>query len=206
MKNLSLILNAVLLVAVAVLFYLHFASSKPKQTGTASGPVGDLVIAYVNSDSLTKNYEFTEQIRTTLEAKAKKLNSDFTERATSLRNEFAAYQRNESNMTIGQAQALQQDLRKKEQNLQLFEQSLNQQLAQDEAKLNKELYDRVTAFLKTYSEENNIQLVVKLDVTSDVLYGKPGLDITKAVVDGLNEQYTAEKSGKKAPADTVSRK
>ncbi|MBL7840123.1 MAG: OmpH family outer membrane protein [Cyclobacteriaceae bacterium] len=205
MKNLSLILNAVLLVAVGVLFYLHFSSSKPGVSHT-SAPVGDITIAYINSDSIVKRYTFMDDTKAVLEAKAKKLDADLNNRANSLRGEIAAYQRNQSSMTIGQAQALEADLGKKQQNLQLYQQSLSQQLAEEEAKLNKELYDRITAFLKTYSEANNIQVVMKFDPTSDVLYGQSALDITKPVIDGLNEAYTAEKSGKKTPADTTAKK
>jgi outer membrane protein len=83
MKNLSLILNAVLLVAVGVLFYLHFSSAKPSAT-TASTPIGDVTIAYINSDSIVTHYTFMDDSKATLEAKAKKLDSDLNNRANSL--------------------------------------------------------------------------------------------------------------------------
>lgn len=195
MKNLSLILNAVLLVAVAVLFYLHFSSAAPqKVSGTETATTGDLTVAFINADSLIEKYAFIEDRKVILEAKGKKLESDFRNRAETLQSEIAAYQRNESNMTIGQAKALQEDLGKKQQNLQLFEQRVNQELMADQQKLLQELYDRLQAYLKTYCEENNIQMVVKYDVSSDVMYGIPALDITEAVVKGLNSEYAAEKS------------
>lgn len=206
MKNLSLILNAVLLVAVGVLFYLHFSSAKPKSADSAGVPAGDLTIAYINSDSVLKHYDYMEDTRVVLEAKQKKLVADLNNRANTLRGEIAAYQRNVSNMTIGQAKALEEDLGKKQQNLQMYQQSLDQQMAEETAKLNQDLYDRITAFLKTYSEENNIQVVLKYDISSDVLYGKTALDITKPVVDRLNEQYAAEKNGTSTKADTTKSK
>ena len=42
MKNISLILNAVLLVAVAVLFYLHFSAGAPADV-SAAGITGDVL-------------------------------------------------------------------------------------------------------------------------------------------------------------------
>lgn len=206
MKNLSLILNGVLLVAVAVLFYLHFSSTGPKKADLTGTPAGELVVAYVNSDSLVKNYDYMEETKTVLEAKAKKLDADLNNRANTLRGEIAAYQRNVSNMTIGQAKALEEDLGKKQQNLQLYQQSLGQQMAEEESKINKELYDRVTTFLKAYSEENGIQVVLKFDPTSDVLYGKDALNITTAVIDGLNKEYAAGKSVTKTKADSTAQK
>lgn len=208
MKNLSLILNIVLLVAVGVLFYLHFSSKSQKSSGSVAAPVGDLTIAYVNSDSVLKNYLYTKESQTVLEAKAKKLDTDLNNRANALRNDFAAYQRNEANMTIGQAKALQEDLAKKEQNLQMYQQSLNQQMGQEQAKFIQDLYDRLTAYVKTYSEQNGLQVVFKRDASagSDLLFGIDALDISKPITDGMNEAYAAEKNGVKAKADSLTKK
>jgi outer membrane protein len=203
MKNLSLILSTVLLVAVGVLYYLHFSSGPPK-SNAANVAVGDLTIAYINSDSVLKNYDFLKDNKVVLEAKTKKMRSDFTNRAQSLQNEITAYQRNQSNLTIGQARALEEDLAKKQQNLQMYEQSLGQELMNEESKLNKELYDRITSFLKTYSAKNNLQVVLKFDTGSDVLFGAEALDITNIVVNGLNEAYKTEKeTGVKSDSTSV---
>ena len=87
-----------------------------------------------------------------------------------LQNEIAAYQRNVSNMTLGQVKAVEEDLGKKQQNLQMYQQSLSQQLMEEEAKLKKELYDRITVFLKKYGKEKDLQVVLKYDPTSDLLF------------------------------------
>lgn len=206
MKNLSLILNAVLLVAVAVLFYLHFSSPGSRTSSSASVPVGELSIAYINSDSVLKNYDFLKDNQVVLEAKSQKLQTDFRNRAQSLQNDVTAYQRNQSNLTIGQARALEEDLAKKQQNLQMYEQSLSQELMNDRDKLNKELYDRITTFLKKYGKENGLQVVLKYDPTSDVLYGVETMDITSIVVKGLNEAYNAEKTGGVKADSTATKK
>jgi outer membrane protein len=203
MKNLSLILNIVLLVAVGVLFYFQF-SSKTSSSGTTSSAIaGDLTIAYINSDSVVKHYKFLDDKKVIIEAKTKKMDSDFRNRAQTLQNEITAYQRNVNSMTIGQAKALEEDLAKKQQNLQMYQQSLNQEMMKDESELNKELYDRITKFLKTYSEDNGLQVVLKFDQTSDVLYGKDALNITNPVIEGLNAAYVAEKSGTSPKGDTT---
>ena len=195
MKNLSLILNSVLLVAVAVLFYLHFSSNSSKSSSSASVPVGELSIAYINSDSVLKNYNFLKDNQVVLEAKTKKMDADYRNRAQSLQGEIAAYQRNQASYTIGQARALEEDLTKKQQNLQLYQQSLSQELNDEQNKLSKALYERITSFLKKYGQENGLQVVFKFDTSSDVLYGGEALDITSVVVKGLNEAYKAEQEG-----------
>jgi outer membrane protein len=207
MKNLPLILSAVLLIAVGVLYYLHFSGNKAHDmsTGSSASTVpSDIKIAYINSDSVLKHYEYLEVNRKTLEEKTQKLEQEFRNRAQGLQNEIGNYQRNVNNLTLSQAKALEEDLAKKQQNLQLYQQSLSQQLQEEEGKLNKELYDRITNFLKKYGAENGLQLVLKYDPSSDVLYGGEALNITNDVVKGLNELYKEEKKGPKT--DSVATK
>ena len=207
MKNASLILNIVLLIAVGVLYFLHFSggSSSASSSDQGSSVPSDVKIAFITSDSVLEHYEYLKVNKEQLEAKTKKMDADYRNRAQGLQNEIAAYQRNVGNMTLTQVRATEEDLGKKQQNLQLYQQSLGQTLMEEEQKLNKELYDRVTAFLKKYGAEHDLQVVLKYDPTSDVLYGGKALDITGDVIKGLNEGYQLEKNGG-AKKDTTSSK
>lgn len=204
MKNLSLVLNAVLLVAVGVLYYLHFSSGKSASTTESSVAPGDMKIAYINSDTVLKYYEYLKTTKTKLEEKTKKMDQDYRNRAMGLQNEIAAYQRNVSNMTLGQVKAVEEDLGKKQQNLQMYQQTLSQQLMEEEAKVQKELYERITVFLKKYGDEKGLQIVLKFDQTSDVLFAGHPLDISQDVITGLNAAYKLE--GSKVKADSTATK
>lgn len=206
MKNLSLILNIVLFAAVAVLYYLHFSTQKSSAKSTEISAPKDLNIAYINSDSVLKYYDYFKVNRDKLESKGKKLDQDLRNRAQSFQNDYEAYQRNVSNLTIGQAKAVEEDLAKKQQNLQLYQQSLSQEMSVEEGKMTQELYKRVTDHLKVYGEQNGLQIVLKYDPTSDVLFGGPSLDITKQVVDGLNKKYASEKESTPVKKDSVKTK
>ena len=207
MKNLSLILNAVLLVAVGILFYLHFSNQKPGEGNSATAvDASDLKIAYINSDSVLKNYDYLKANKVQMEEKTKKIEQEYRNRAQGLQNEITAYQRNVSNMTLGQVKAVEEDLGKKQQNLQMYQQSLSQQLMEEEGKLNKELYDRITAFLKKYGSDKGLQVVLKFDPTSDVLYVGEALDISPDVIEGLNKNYQQEKSGAGTKKDSTATK
>jgi outer membrane protein len=76
MKNLSLILNAVLLVAVGILYFLHFSGSN--ETSSSGGFItegGNLSVAYINSDSVLEHYDYLKEERTRLEEKGSKMQS-----------------------------------------------------------------------------------------------------------------------------------
>jgi outer membrane protein len=206
MKNLSLILNIVLLVAVAVLFWLHFS---PKTKASVSGndaaavDLSNFKVAYINSDTVLKYYDYFKAERDQLVDKQNKMNTEYRNRAIGLQNEIAAYQRSVNTMTLGQVRATEEELGKKQQNLQLYEQSLSQQLMMEQEKLNRELYTRVTTYLKKYGTDKGLHVVLKRDPTSDVMWAVDALDVSQDVISGLNDEYKTEKSGVKADSTAV---
>lgn len=196
MKNISLVLNGVLIVAVGVLYVLHFSKSDGTTVGNnsdvTSGAAGEYSVVYINSDSVLSKYDYFKDIQDKFQEKGQKLEKEYQNRAQGLQQEVNDYQRTVSNLTIGQAKALEENLMKKQQNLRLYQESLSQELLKEEAKMNQELYEKVTAFLKDYSASNGIDLVVKYNQGSDVLFATKGMDITEQVVKGLNEAYANE--------------
>lgn len=205
MKNLSLILNVVLIVAVGALYVMKFSSSnaETKSTQENKRENADYSVVYINADSLLVNYDFFNEIQAQLQEKGTKLDQEYQNRAQGLQREVNDYQKNVNNLTIGQAKALEEDLIKKQQNLRLYQENLSQQLMKEEAKLNKELYDKVTNYLKEYCSENNIDLVVKYNQGSDVLYANDGMDITKQVIEGLNNAHKNQTNGSEMKADST---
>ena len=194
MKNLSIILNVVLLLAVAVLYYLHFTGEQSSQepASNSSGISGPFNIAYINSDTLLKNYDFFKAAAEELEGKKDNLQAEYENRARGLETEIQSFQRNAQNMTIAQARAVEEDLVKKQQNLLRYQETLAQNLAQEEAKVNNELYDRVSEFLRDYGQSHDFQLVLTYQKGSGVVYANDSLNITQAVIEGLNEAYNSE--------------
>ena len=204
MKNLSLVLNIVLLVAVGVLFYLHFAGKSVEplpETTVQAGTKSKAVIAYVNSDSLLNNYEFSKEIQDKMKNLESKYQAEFANRAKGLENEVSNFQRNSGSMTIAQARALEEDLMRKRDKLMQYQENLGQQLMQEQAKYNEELYDNVASFLKEYGKKEDLDVVLTYTKGSGVLYASDSLDITKVVIAGLNEKHKE----KNAPAEKDSK-
>ena len=110
MKQGALILNVILLIAVAILFYLHFSGSKstPKQVvkleDSAQVIMEDsltkymdldsnisakpIKIAYVNNDSLNKNLTMLRDVEDRIAAKEKQLKSRIENKQRSFENSY----------------------------------------------------------------------------------------------------------------------
>lgn len=201
MKNLSLILNVVLFVAVAVLYFLHFSIQSNSEESSESTMVNSLPanIAYINSDTLLKNYEFSKVASDQLENRKDELQAEYENRARGLQTEIANFQRNAQNMTIAQARAVEEDLTKKQQNLMRYQETLSQTLLQEESKISNELYNKVANYLRDYGLANNYQIVLTYQKGSGVLYANDSLNITREIISGLNQAYQLESQ----QADTV---
>ncbi len=204
MKNLSTALSGISLLAVAILYYLHFFSTSSKSAQGIQSTPSDFKVAYINSDSVLKHYDFYKEVKLRLESKGKKLDTDLQNRAQALQGEIGAYQRNVSTMTIGQAKAVEEDLGKKQQNFTLYQRSLEQEMSSEQGKVNEQLYGNITAFLKKYGEEKGLEVVLKFDTSSDLLFGSSSVDITREVVKGLNEAYQLKQQNPEVKKDSSS--
>lgn len=208
MKNLSLILNVVLAIAVIALYVLHFSSkssvSEDIQAVAAEvdGKKG-LKIAYINSDTLLKHYDFFKEAAERLDKRREKLEAEFANRARGYQTEVSNFQRNAQSMTIGQARATEEELMKKQQNLYQYQENLTQQLMKEEAEVNEELYENISRFLKEYGKQNNLEVVLTYQKGSGVLYANDSLDITYNVITGLNEAYKDKKSSDNSASKTT---
>ena len=188
MKNLSLILNGVLIIAVGFLYYDEFSESDDAiESETKSEmSVKNLTIAYINSDSLLTNYNYYEEVSDKLDERRAKLQQEYTRRAEGLQKQIEDYQRTRTNLTIAQARAVEEDLGRKRQNLLQYQETITQELMREEAAITQELYDKVSSYLKKYGDENNLQVVLTYSAGSGLLYANDALNITDQVIEGLN--------------------
>ncbi len=204
MKNLNIIVSGLLVAAVAVLYYLHFKSTRVIHGSMDVTPSSPVAVAYINADTVLKYYEYFKVNQEKLKKKGEKYTNDLKNRAQGLQTEYNNYQRNLSNLTIGQAKAIEEDLARKQQNLQVEEQRLSQELMAEQGRMNEELYKNITDFLKEYSKQKGLQVVLKYDPSSDLLFAGDSLDISADVIAGLNSAYQEE--GKASPSDSTVRR
>ena len=212
MKYFSIILNVILAVALVVLYILFF--SRSAKTESPAGNKSDslaasvnITIAYIVEDSLLNNYDYFHELAKGLEKKRKDMENDYTLKAQGLQKEIETYQRTAGNMTLNQAKAVEEDLMKKRQNLMVLQDKMGQDLMKAEADVNSKLYDKVSSYLEDYAKENGYTLIFNVKRGNAVMYGHKGMDITKTIVNGLNEDYNAVPAKNTKPAvkaDTTS--
>jgi len=194
MKNLLLILNAVLLLAVAVLFYLVLSNGDAtKDTDeTKKEKAQEYPIAYINMDSLLMNYKYAQQLNEELLRKEESSRADFNEQAQIFQEDMREFQRKVQNnafLSLERAQNEEKRLRKKEQELQELNQQMSGELRRRQNEMNEELNDTIASFLKEYTKEHPYKLVLSNTMGDNVLYANKALNITDKIVKKLNQRY-----------------
>ncbi len=205
MKKTSLIINIVLVMAVAVLYILHFMGA-PATTKIAEGneEVEDIVkgeqaIAWVNMDSIIGKYDMYFDIQKELESKGRNMEVDMTNRSRAFEKEMIASQDKVQKglVTRSVAQQMQQDLAAKEQELYAYRDELRMRFAEEEQVMLRKIQYSITDFTKKFNQDRGYEIILSGSFGGPLLYGHPSIDITKEVIAGLNKEYQESKASKK---------
>ncbi len=196
MKNLSLILNGILLIAVIILFVKVFGN-KPNVTGNQRFTTNDstsyskMPVAYINIDSLLLNYEFAKEANESLIKKQEDSRLNINVKARHLESEMGEFQRkleNNAFLSRERAENEQSRLLKKRQELQDLDGQLTQQLMQSQQKMSEQLRDTINAFLKEFNKTKKYEIILSNTAGDNILIGE-GYDITKEITELLNARY-----------------
>lgn len=192
MKNLSLILNAVLLVLVGYLYYAQFSGKKSDAAPTMITPANldhSIKIAYVDSDTLTAKYEWFNSQNKALEKRVKDAESAFTAKLIQLAQDQQAFNQKEQAGNTPPAELEQEylALAKREQALGQEKARLSQKLSDEQTKTYKELFSNLETQLKSLQSQIGYDYILSYSKGGgQVLLANDSLDITKQVLDLLN--------------------
>ena len=205
MKNLNTILISVLILAVAVLYFLHFTNGK-KTTANAEAAdtetavaVTDAVIAYINIDTMLVQMEMYKDLQSTLEKKQKELEGNFG-------TKYKAFEKNVSDLqnkvskglvTRAEAEQMNQQLANDQMQLENLNASYTQQLQEEGIVSNRKVIDYIMVYLKEYTADKNIQFIFSYTFGGNLIYMNDAYDITNEILVGINQKYLAEKPAAK---------
>ncbi|MCK4662930.1 MAG: OmpH family outer membrane protein [Bacteroidales bacterium] len=201
MKNISLIINAVLFVALGILYYLHFTSD----TGTIKNEEPQHIfinendtiphssrMAFVNLDSLLLNYRLSEDLNDNFLKRQERLKVEFATKAGNFEKEAQMFQEKLNRggfLTQQRAEEEQQRLLMEQQKLQNLEYELSNKLVEEQQKMNLQLYDSITNLVKEYNNNYGYEYILGVTQAGGLLYANQKYNITDTIVNLLNERY-----------------
>ena len=210
MKNLSFIINGILVVAVAILFYqVHslknsgdvssqneVENKNPIIVSSASN-LADAKIAYINTDSINEHYAYIADFTKVLKSKKSVIESQMQTLTTRFQKDYESFQQSAQAGIASEADLMKQksNLERQQQdiaNKELQMQNLGIELEEKNIELNKNVKD----FLAKYNNGKFDYVLSYSDMMPTILLVNPKLDITNDILKGINQEYKNKKNKK----------
>lgn len=208
MRNINLIFNIILSVAVIILFVLFLkkdgsadpSAEKEKadttETRVTIDPKGSSIV-YINSDSLFQQYQFFKENRALTEKERKSMDAQLQGKINEFQKDVEKFRDGAQFMTQEQGLAKQQELMEREQGLAEYRDQLAESLMEKEQTRNDSAFKLVSDYLKrNYTNTNYSYILSYLPGAGSILFCRDSLDITSEVINGLNKEYEEKKKKK----------
>ena len=200
-KSTHQILYVILFLLLAVLYLLHFSNSNNAENITAVEkqetiqPLneGSLNIAFVNSDTVSKYYEFAKKIQKTLTTKR-------SEAEGQIKSKYFAYESlvqefEKASPIMGDREKMEkaQKIRLLEQEIMQVEQQLSDQVSRQELELTQSYIKKTNDYMQEIGKTLGYDYVMSYRIGGAMLYANERHDITTEIIRLLNERYESSK-------------
>ena len=202
MKNTSLILSIISLIAVVVFGILTISKDGKKadtvvageNTEAAAAQKGDIV--FLDLDRILMEYDMANDLRSVVETKVQNIQAEVNRRGQKLEKEVASYQEKiqKGLMTRSVAEVQGQKLQEQEIEFNNYAAKKQQEINEEQVVMMNQLGDAIQTFIDKYNEEKQYAMIITNSGGAPVVTADKALDITDAVLAGLNEEYIKTKN------------
>jgi len=193
-KN-TLILS-VLVIAVALL------TGSCNKTGATTPDVRSAElrggIAFVELDTIIARFDMAKDKSSELETKTKNSEAELTAKSQAFDRDVRDYQNKAQKGLITRATAaeMEQTLAQQQQNLLALRDQMAYNLNEEGVVAQRQVLEYINTYLVEFNAEHGYQYILAKQFPGPILFSDSTLDITAAVIAGLNAKYNAEKSKK----------
>lgn len=201
MKNLSLVLNIVLLIAVGYLYYYNFSGKKNNNAGTKSNSSSVATdskgyrppLAYVELDSLNEKITFIKDKRKELEAAMKVIEQEQEAGYRNLQAQKDNFLKKGAAITQEEAEIFQGKLIDQQQKIDKRKQEQSQALNEKSFDIMEGIQKKLKDFLNQYNQDKKYMYIFTTGTGLDYMVFKDStLNITDDVIKGMNAKMKAE--------------
>ena len=190
---------AITLCASAFVLTFTQCNNTPQQPTVVTQVVGDgtttLKIAYVDIDTLLTSYNLWKDLNEDMIRKEENIRVTLNEKARDLQNDYEEFERKLNNngfATLERAESEQSRILKKRQDLEELQERLSNELAIESNKNNVLFRDSINSFINQYNKAKGYNIILSR-LGDNILYIDNAMNITQEVIDGLNARYKASK-------------
>lgn len=149
-------------------------------------------LVYVNSSRLVNDYKGMQDARAAYQKKAGLWKANIDTLSNEVKQQIMNYEKESAKLTAKERQLTQELIHTKQKQLMEYQQAMNSQAQQEDAKMTGEVVQQINAYLKKHGEANGYKIVMAATEYGNIAYADDGLDITEDVLTGLNNEYTGK--------------
>ena len=185
------------MVAVAVLFYLHFSSGKTANLKTSSvKPLTksetECRIAYFEMDSIENSFTVVKDVKNELGREEDRINNEMASLEKKYRDKIAQYQSQASTMTQVQSEMANRDVLQMQETMKGKKQELDSRYQDLYMRKMRDVKSKIEDFLKEYNNQKGFSYIVAYE-PGLFYYKDTAYNITPDVIKGLNKRYENKK-------------
>ena len=203
MKNTSLILSIISLIAVVVFGVLFLTDGSKKAEAQTEEEATEAVaskgsIVYVDLDRFLMEYDMANDLRSVVETKVQNIQAEINRRGKKLENEVKEFQNkiDKGLLTRSAAEVQGQKLQQQEADFNNYAAQKQQEIQEEQVVMMNQLGDAIQTYLQKYNEEKQYAMILTNSGGAPVITADTSLDITDDVLAGLNEEYIKTKNEK----------
>lgn len=145
-------------------------------------------VACIDFELLLTKYEGTKAMSERFEQQTQTLRANADTLSVELNRELKQYEAIQARLSSKESNLRKDELIKKQNDLLRYQEAVRIRMEQDREKLIDELTKEIRNYLTYYSKENHFRIVFFKNEHT-IAFEKEGTDITKEVLEGLNEKY-----------------
>jgi len=149
-------------------------------------------VVYVDSSKLLNNYKGMQAARAVYQQKANAWKANIDTLASEVQQQISTYEKESPKMTVKERQLSQELIRNKQKQFSDYQQAMNTQAQQEDAKMTSDVVTQINAYLKKYGESKGYKVILAATEYGNLAYADEGLDITNEVLEGLNKEYSGK--------------
>ncbi len=156
---------------------------------------GSTVIAYYDQEKLSEKYAYYREQDSIMRTKQMEFQQQLAAKQSEIEQYYNEYARRAKNNELSPLmdQQYQQNLQQRQQQMMNFQQTKGARLEQDALTISAEIHDKVEKAAKKFCEENGYDMLISKQVTGQVMYINPSMDVTSEFVDFLNDKGSKDK-------------
>ena len=170
------------------------------QTDEVAAAAGSIV--YFNLDTILRDYDMANELRSVVETKVNSINQEVTRRRNKLEKDINAFsdKLNKGLLTQSVAQTQNQKLIEQQQSFKNYAAQKQQEILEEQQVMMNQLADAINNYIQEFNAEKKYAMIIATQgdiLAAPVVAGDPELDITDTLLEGLNAAYVQEKNSQK---------